>query len=70
MCTNKPFFVCSTQVWYDDPESLSAKYAIARRAGFRGVGPYMYSFLDFSEAEPAKRQTKAMWDALRQFTEG
>jgi spore germination protein YaaH len=30
------------QVWYDDAESLSWKYKLAREMGLRGVGPYTF----------------------------
>jgi di-N-acetylchitobiase len=31
------------QYWFDDPQSLKAKYKLARAAGLRGVGPYTFA---------------------------
>jgi len=32
----------TVQYWYDDVQSLAAKYALARSQGLRGVGPYSF----------------------------
>jgi spore germination protein YaaH len=42
------------QYWYDDVESLAAKYAFARVAGLRGVGPYTFTDVA-SKADPMYR---------------
>ena len=42
------------QVWYDDPKTLAAKYALAAKKGARGVAMWRTSFGDDS-----------MWEALR-----
>ena len=54
------------QIWYDDPESLSAKYRVAKAAGVRGTGPFCFNMLDYS-TEATRAQAKAMWGALRAF---
>ena len=46
------------QYWYDDPTSLRPKYAYARSAGLRGVGPF--TFTDVNKRD-------AMWEALDAF---
>ena len=54
------------QVWYDDPESLMRKYAVAAEMHLRGVGMWNVDCLDYKSTNPAvKEQTRAMWDALR-----
>jgi hypothetical protein len=30
------------QRWFDDPDSLRLKYAVAKDLGLRGVGPFCY----------------------------
>lgn len=39
------------QYWFDDPQSLTAKYTFARAAGLRGVGPYTFADV-VSKADP------------------
>ena len=43
-------------VWYDDPETLAAKYQAAVRHGARGVAMWTANFGD-----------DAMWEALRKL---
>ena len=50
----------TVQYWYDDPQSLAAKYAHARQVGVRGVGPFT-----FTDA-PLVTQPK-MWASLDAF---
>lgn len=53
------------QLWYDDAESIAVKVAMAKAAGWRGVGPWNFDTLDYLSPDPAVRlQTKSMWDAL------
>ncbi|XP_070565593.1 di-N-acetylchitobiase-like [Ptychodera flava] len=52
------------QMWYDDPESLKYRYDYASKTGLLGVGMWEADSLDYSDDETAKKQTKAMWDAL------
>lgn len=47
------------QYWYDDPQSLTPKYAYAKSLGLRGVGPF--TFTDIAKDD------KAMWGALDAF---
>ena len=77
--TSSPYFnyVDSTttpptrhQIWYDDVESLSVKYRAARSMGAKGVGPFMYEFLDPSgtksgRGDKAKNEALAMWNAIK-----
>jgi di-N-acetylchitobiase len=56
------------QIWYDDPQSLTAKYSIAKAAGFRGTGPYTFDMLDYT-TDIGKTQAAAMWAALHTFTD-
>ena len=49
----------TVQYWYDDAQSLRLKYAYARTAGLRGVGPYTYGDVPLSDAE--------MWRAFDAF---
>jgi len=55
-------------MWYDDPESLRDKYAIARQFGVRGVGPYTFDYLDYTNrmgSNPlAEEQSRKMWEAF------
>ena len=55
------------QVRYDDPHSLSLKYAAAETLGLRGVGVWNIDSLDFSDAPYAVQQTKEMFDALPNY---
>jgi di-N-acetylchitobiase len=55
------------QIWYDDPQSLSAKYRLAKAAGFRGTGPFCFNMLDNS-TDIGRKQSNEMWQALRAFT--
>ena len=52
------------QLWFDDPESLTPKYQMAKDMNLRGVGPYR-----FDQVDPVNQpdQFQAMFDALRVF---
>lgn len=54
------------QVWYDDAESLTPKYQLAKDMGLRGVGPYR-----FDQVDPIGQPEifKSMYDAMRVFTD-
>ena len=53
------------QVWYDDPESLSIKYAYATDwAKLRGIALWNSDLLDYSDIPRAKQQTEDMWNTL------
>ena len=54
------------QVWYDDEKSSSLKYNVALDLGIRGVGPFTYSDLDYSN-DRASKQAFAMWNALATY---
>ena len=48
------------QVWYDDPETLGAKYALAKRKGLRALGMWVAD-----DVYPlGGGDVQAMWDAL------
>ena len=56
------------QFWYDDPQSISVKVAVAKASGWRGVGPWNFDTLDVTSTDPEiQRQTREMWDALAAF---
>eukprot|EP01060_Flectonema_neradi_P005074 TRINITY_DN1336_c1_g1_i1.p1 TRINITY_DN1336_c1_g1~~TRINITY_DN1336_c1_g1_i1.p1 ORF type:complete len:405 (+),score=93.68 TRINITY_DN1336_c1_g1_i1:57-1217(+) len=55
------------QLWYDDAESLQAKYELVRKTMIRGTGPFQFLDLDYS-TPLAKQQAQSMWDALKVFT--
>ena len=56
------------QLWYDDPASLSVKVAVAKAAGWRGVGPWNFDALDSTSTDPdIRRETREMWDVLAAF---
>lgn len=52
----------TVQYWYDDAQSLRAKYAYARQQGIRGVGPFTYT--EVGDHAPD------MWSALDTFLHG
>lgn len=53
------------QVWFDDPETLTAKYALAQRLGLRGAGMWNADTLAYGSPDPTvQAQTRAMWDAI------
>lgn len=54
-----------SQIWYDDTESLSLKYAFASKWNLRGVGMWDADTLNYSE--PLNPETIAMWDALPDY---
>ncbi|PRW45439.1 di-N-acetylchitobiase [Chlorella sorokiniana] len=57
------------QVWFDSPQSLEAKYALAARLGLRGVGVWHLDCVDYRCSDAACRgETEGMWAALRAFT--
>ena len=53
------------QQWYDDPESLSAKYALT--LPLRGIVMWHADALDYSDDATAQKQTGEMWDAINEF---
>ncbi len=55
------------QVWYDDPDSLTLRYKCAKETKLRGVGMWNADSLDYSQNPEAKRDTMAMWDAIKHF---
>jgi len=54
------------QIWYDDAKSSSLKYDVALELGVRGVGPFTFSDLDYSN-DRALKQAAAMWGALASY---
>lgn len=59
------------QMWFDDPVSSALKYREAALLGVRGVGPFMWGYLDedgTATANPkAYAESEAMWAAMKAF---
>lgn len=49
-------------VWYDDVQTLTPKYALARSQGLRGVGMWSASKLDYTGAHA--QEVTEMWSAI------
>ncbi|KDO22361.1 hypothetical protein SPRG_11313 [Saprolegnia parasitica CBS 223.65] len=66
--TATPYFVHRNatggvvQTWYDDPESLQAKFALAADLG--GLGMWHVDALDYSGKHTPTASTRAMWQVL------
>ncbi|XP_071497174.1 di-N-acetylchitobiase-like [Diadema antillarum] len=58
------------QIWYDDPSSLKLRYQLAKDKELYGVGAFNADCLDYSTDETARKETKAMWDAIGEFKYG
>lgn len=59
------------QVWFDDPLSLSVKYAAAKAAGWRGVGMWNLDAVAYGSADPlVSADMAAMWAAIAEFRSG
>jgi di-N-acetylchitobiase len=52
------------EVWYDDPESLTLKYQMAKKLNLRGVSMWNSDCLDYGNTYTAKELVKQMWDAI------
>jgi di-N-acetylchitobiase len=50
------------QVWFDNPATLTAKYAIAAKAGARGIAFWYAGCVDYNSTA----QVEAMWGAIAQ----
>jgi len=48
------------QVWYDDPQSLSIKYQIAKMMGLKGTGFWTGNFLDYNDPD----MVLSMWSII------
>ena len=55
------------QVWMDDAESLTKKYALVKSEKIRGTGPFQFFDLDYS-TDKTRAEAQSMWDALKVFT--
>ncbi|XP_053105372.1 di-N-acetylchitobiase isoform X2 [Hemicordylus capensis] len=55
----------SHQVWFDNPRSISLKAAYVKEHGLRGIGMWNGNCLDYSGGSVARKQTEAMWEALK-----
>ncbi|OQR91608.1 Di-N-acetylchitobiase [Achlya hypogyna] len=53
----------TVQTWYDDPESLGRKFALAGTLG--GVGMWHVDSLDYSGKDAPTNETLAMWTTLK-----
>eukprot|EP00966_Prymnesium_polylepis_P281315 6500027-Prymnesium_polylepis.2 len=53
-------------VWYDDAQTLTPKYALARKSGLRGVGMWSADKLPAPDGgdDPHKAEREAMWSAI------
>lgn len=61
--------IAPLQVWFDDPESLRKKVAVAANKQLRGVGVWHLDCLDHASQNPAvQAQTRQMWASLQPFT--
>lgn len=59
---------CPTQVWFDNPVSLGAKYMFASSNNLHGVAFWTFDSLDYSSSSSeVSSQTAAMWQALDVF---
>ena len=52
------------QAWLDTPTSLRLKYALVKKMGIRGTGPYMLQDLGYDTAQ-ARADSAAMWAAMK-----
>ena len=53
------------QIWYDDPDSLTRKYAHGiKDLGLRGLAFWNIDCLNYTENVQAKKETKKMWDSV------
>ncbi len=57
----------TSQYWYDDVESLSKKFSLAKELQLRGVGMWHADSLHYVQ-QP--QESKEMWDAMRIVSEG
>eukprot|EP00930_Biecheleria_cincta_P041391 TRINITY_DN28370_c0_g1_i1.p1 TRINITY_DN28370_c0_g1~~TRINITY_DN28370_c0_g1_i1.p1 ORF type:complete len:411 (+),score=49.98 TRINITY_DN28370_c0_g1_i1:62-1294(+) len=59
------------QVWFDNAQSSSLKFALAGQRGVRGVGPFTWDDLDndgsITGNPKASSEAKEMWDSLKSF---
>ena len=55
----------SSEIWYDDPTSLSPKYALATKYGIRGVGMWESTHVSY-DPDASTPEADAMWDSLCQ----
>lgn len=63
--------MCDQQVWFDNPESLAAKYKVASDNGLAGIGFWNLDCLDYGSSDPVvQQQTAAMWSAVKQAVAG
>ena len=52
------------QVWFDNVQSLSLKYALVQTLQLRGVAFWTVDYLDYNGDDEGKAQAKAMWAAI------
>jgi GH18 family chitinase len=58
-------------VWFDNPESLAAKYKVASDNGLAGIGFWNLDCLDYGSSDSVvQQQTAAMWAAVKQAVAG
>ena len=52
------------QIWFDDVQSLSLKYQLARDLQLLGVGMWEADSLDYSDSAEKRALVRDMWNAL------
>ena len=71
--TNAPFFNALNndgnvnQYWYDNPQSLSLKYKYAKDVGLRGIGPFTFNDLIYTNSINEQKRAQQMWSAFDNF---
>lgn len=58
-------------MWFDNPDSLAAKYKVASDNGLAGIGFWNLDCLLYGSTDPVvQQQTAAMWGAVKQAVAG
>nr|CAB3234136.1 di-N-acetylchitobiase-like [Phallusia mammillata] len=70
-----PFFTIKEgdvyhQLRFDNQESLTVKYELAKNLGLRGLGMWTADSLNYTSTDPGiVQQTKSMWDLITSYVE-
>ena len=57
----------TSQIWYDNPESLIYKYKYAKSMNLRGIGPFQFGDLVYDNSTGEKIRAQEMWSAFDSF---